>query len=209
LNDSSTRLEDAVEKIKEFTKHTSANNIIVTYAAANSGESISDEFFVVKGTDSLKEKWTENSTVVSGDFTKQLLDCSLMLGNASTTCLESLAFGIPVVTLLDTPGAYPGLEAEERGQGEAIARNILEMTRLKTPIITVVIGEGASGGAVGIGVGDLVYMMENTWYSVILLNLVLLYHLEVFLSNCLAYSYKNHFQWLSILLEEVHYCLTP
>jgi acetyl-CoA carboxylase carboxyl transferase subunit alpha len=76
-------------------------------------------------------------------------------------------FGIPVITLLDTPGAYPGLEAEERGQGEAIARNILEMTRLKTPIITVVIGEGASGGALGIGVGDKVYMMENTWYSVI------------------------------------------
>lgn len=76
-------------------------------------------------------------------------------------------FGIPVITLLDTPGAYPGLEAEERGQGEAIARNIFEMTRLQTPIITIVIGEGASGGAVGIGVGDLVYMMENTWYSVI------------------------------------------
>ncbi|SNR64669.1 acetyl-CoA carboxylase carboxyl transferase subunit alpha [Lutibacter agarilyticus] len=76
-------------------------------------------------------------------------------------------FGIPVVTLLDTPGAYPGLEAEERGQGEAIARNIFEMTRLKTPIITIVIGEGASGGAVGIGVGDRVYMMENTWYTVI------------------------------------------
>ncbi|MDV7187243.1 acetyl-CoA carboxylase carboxyltransferase subunit alpha [Lutibacter sp. TH_r2] len=76
-------------------------------------------------------------------------------------------FGIPVITLLDTPGAYPGLEAEERGQGEAIARNIFEMTKLKTPIITVVIGEGASGGAVGIGVGDRVYMMENTWYSVI------------------------------------------
>ncbi|MFK5959117.1 MAG: acetyl-CoA carboxylase carboxyltransferase subunit alpha [Lutibacter sp.] len=76
-------------------------------------------------------------------------------------------FDIPVVTLLDTPGAYPGLEAEERGQGEAIARNILEMTRLKTPIITIVIGEGASGGALGIGVGDKVFMMENTWYSVI------------------------------------------
>ena len=76
-------------------------------------------------------------------------------------------FGIPVVTLLDTPGAYPGLEAEERGQGEAIAKNILEMTRLKTPIITIVIGEGASGGAVGIGVGNKVYMMENTWYTVI------------------------------------------
>tara|TARA_R110000787_G_scaffold283347_1_gene396015 strand:+ start:6275 stop:7228 length:954 start_codon:yes stop_codon:yes gene_type:complete len=76
-------------------------------------------------------------------------------------------FRIPVVTLLDTPGAYPGLEAEERGQGEAIARNILEMTRLKTPIITIVIGEGASGGALGIGVGNKVYMMENTWYTVI------------------------------------------
>ena len=76
-------------------------------------------------------------------------------------------FGIPVVTLIDTPGAYPGLEAEERGQGEAIARNIFEMTRLKVPIITVIIGEGASGGALGIGVGDKVLMLENTWYSVI------------------------------------------
>jgi len=76
-------------------------------------------------------------------------------------------FGIPVVTLIDTPGAYPGLEAEERGQGEAIARNIIEMMRLKVPIITVIVGEGASGGALGIGVGDKVYMLENTWYSVI------------------------------------------
>ena len=76
-------------------------------------------------------------------------------------------FGIPVITLIDTPGAYPGLEAEERGQGEAIARNILEMMRLKVPIITVIVGEGASGGALGIGVGDKVYMLENTWYSVI------------------------------------------
>jgi acetyl-CoA carboxylase carboxyl transferase subunit alpha len=76
-------------------------------------------------------------------------------------------FNIPVVTLIDTPGAYPGLEAEERGQGEAIARNILEMVRLKVPIICVIVGEGASGGALGIGVGDRVLMMENTWYSVI------------------------------------------
>jgi len=76
-------------------------------------------------------------------------------------------FGVPVVTFVDTPGAYPGLEAEERGQGEAIARNILEMTRLKVPIIVVIIGEGASGGALGIGVGDKVLMLENTWYSVI------------------------------------------
>ncbi len=76
-------------------------------------------------------------------------------------------FGIPVVCLIDTPGAYPGIEAEERGQGEAIARNILEMTRLKVPIIVIIIGEGASGGALGIGVGDKVLMLENTWYSVI------------------------------------------
>lgn len=76
-------------------------------------------------------------------------------------------FGRPVVTLIDTPGAYPGLEAEERGQGEAIARNLLEMSQLKVPIICVIIGEGASGGALGIGVGDKVFMLENTWYSVI------------------------------------------
>ncbi|MFN0201715.1 MAG: acetyl-CoA carboxylase carboxyltransferase subunit alpha [Bacteroidia bacterium] len=76
-------------------------------------------------------------------------------------------FGLPVVCLIDTPGAYPGLEAEERGQGEAIARNLMEMAVLKVPIICIVIGEGASGGALGIGIGDKVYMMENTWYSVI------------------------------------------
>ncbi len=76
-------------------------------------------------------------------------------------------FNIPVVCLIDTPGAYPGIEAEERGQGEAIARNIMEMTRLKVPIIVAIIGEGASGGALGIGVGDKVLMLENTWYSVI------------------------------------------
>ncbi|MEO6637134.1 MAG: acetyl-CoA carboxylase carboxyltransferase subunit alpha [Ginsengibacter sp.] len=76
-------------------------------------------------------------------------------------------FEKPIVTFIDTPGAYPGLEAEERGQGEAIARNIYEMLRLKVPVICVIIGEGASGGALGIGVGDRVLMMENTWYSVI------------------------------------------
>ena len=76
-------------------------------------------------------------------------------------------FNKPVITLIDTPGAYPGLEAEKRGQGEAIARNIIEMTRLKTPIICVIIGEGASGGALGIGVGDHVLMLNNAWYSVI------------------------------------------
>lgn len=76
-------------------------------------------------------------------------------------------FNKPIITLIDTPGAYPGLEAEERGQGEAIARNIYEMIRLKVPVICVIIGEGASGGAMGIGVGDKVFMMENTWYTVI------------------------------------------
>lgn len=76
-------------------------------------------------------------------------------------------FGKPIVCLIDTPGAYPGLEAEERGQGEAIARNIIEMLQIKVPIICIIIGEGASGGALGIGVGDKVLMLENTWYSVI------------------------------------------
>ena len=76
-------------------------------------------------------------------------------------------FNRPVITLLDTPGAYPGLEAEQRGQAEAIARNLFEMSRLKVPIIVCIIGEGASGGALGIGIGDRVLMLQNTWYSVI------------------------------------------
>ena len=76
-------------------------------------------------------------------------------------------FNKPVVTFIDTPGAFPGLEAEERGQGEAIARNLYEMAQLEVPIICIIIGEGASGGALGIGVGDRVIMLENTWYSVI------------------------------------------
>jgi len=76
-------------------------------------------------------------------------------------------FNKPIVTLIDTPGAYPGLEAEERGQAEAIARNIIEMVQLKVPVVNIVIGEGASGGALGIGVGDTTLMLENTWYSVI------------------------------------------
>jgi len=76
-------------------------------------------------------------------------------------------FGKPIVTLIDTPGAFPGLEAEERGQGEAIARNLKEMFKLKVPVICIIIGEGASGGALGIAIGDRVFMLENTWYSVI------------------------------------------
>src|SRR6185369_9460047 len=76
-------------------------------------------------------------------------------------------FNKPIVTLIDTPGAFPGLEAEERGQGEAIARNLKEMFMLKVPVICIIIGEGASGGALGIAIGDRVLMLENTWYSVI------------------------------------------
>src|SRR6185436_6347818 len=76
-------------------------------------------------------------------------------------------FNKPIITMVDTPGAFPGIEAEERGQGEAIARNIYEMLRLKVPVICIIIGEGASGGAMGIGVGDRVLMLENTWYTVI------------------------------------------
>ena len=76
-------------------------------------------------------------------------------------------FKIPVITLIDTPGAYPGIEAEERGQAEAIAKNLFEMSRLRVPIIVTIIGEGASGGALGIGVGDRILMLQNTWYSVI------------------------------------------
>lgn len=76
-------------------------------------------------------------------------------------------FNIPIVSFIDTPGAFPGLEAEERGQGEAIAKNLMEMFTLKVPMICIIIGEGASGGALGIGIGDKVLMMENTWYSVI------------------------------------------
>jgi acetyl-CoA carboxylase carboxyl transferase subunit alpha len=76
-------------------------------------------------------------------------------------------FNKPIITLIDTPGAYPGLEAEERGQGEAIAKNLIEMFQLKVPVMCIVIGEGASGGALGIGIGDKVMMLENTWYSVI------------------------------------------
>src|SRR4051812_6819737 len=76
-------------------------------------------------------------------------------------------FNKPVITLIDTPGAFPGVEAEERGQGEAIARNLFEMAKLRVPVICIIIGEGASGGALGIGIGDKVLMLENTWYSVI------------------------------------------
>ena len=76
-------------------------------------------------------------------------------------------FKVPVITMLDTPGAYPGIEAEERGQAEAIARNLLEMSRLRVPIIVTIIGEGASGGALGLGIGDRILMLQNTWYSVI------------------------------------------
>ena len=99
---------------------------------------------------------------------RNVKDDKAMIGGLGKIGDQSFMFiGIPVVTFIDTPGAYPGLEAEERGQGEAIARNILEMSRLKVPVICIVIGEGASGGALGIGVGDKFLMLENAWFSVI------------------------------------------
>ena len=87
--------------------------------------------------------------------------------SSNSSIRKGTKFKKPVITLLDTPGAYPGLEAEERGQAEAIARNLFEMARLKVPIIVVIIGEGASGGALGMGIGDRILMLEYSWYSVI------------------------------------------
>src|SRR5438046_2699736 len=108
-----------------------------------------------------------------GRDTKEKLRCQFGLAHPegyrkALRCMKlAEKFGLPVVTLIDTPGAYPGIGAEERGQAESIARNLMEMSRLRTPIITVVTGEGGSGGALGIGVGDRVAMMEYAWYSVI------------------------------------------
>jgi acetyl-CoA carboxylase carboxyl transferase subunit alpha len=108
-----------------------------------------------------------------GRDTKEKVKCSFGLAHPegyrkALRCMKMAEkFGLPVVTLIDTPGAYPGIGAEERGQAESIARNLLEMSRLKTPIISIVTGEGGSGGALGIGVADRVAMMEFAWYSVI------------------------------------------
>lgn len=108
-----------------------------------------------------------------GRDTKEKIDCYFGMAHPegyrkALRCMKlAEKFGLPVVTFIDTPGAYPGIGAEERGQAESIARNLLEMSRLKTPIISVVIGEGGSGGALGIGVADRVAMLEYAWYSVI------------------------------------------
>lgn len=108
-----------------------------------------------------------------GRDTKEKVKCSFGLAHPegyrkALRCMKlAEKFGLPVVTLIDTPGAYPGIGAEERGQAESIARNLLEMSRLKTPIVSIVTGEGGSGGALGIGVADRVAMMEFAWYSVI------------------------------------------
>jgi acetyl-CoA carboxylase carboxyl transferase subunit alpha len=97
------------------------------------------------------------------------LEWPILKGYRKALRLMKLAekYNKPIVTLIDTPGAFPGLEAEERGQGKAIARNLKEMFMLKVPVICIIIGEGASGGALGIAIGDRVFMLENTWYSVI------------------------------------------
>ena len=108
-----------------------------------------------------------------GRDTAERLKCNFGLGHPegyrkALRCMKlAEKFGLPVVTLIDTPGAYPGIGAEERGQAESIARNLMEMSRLRTPVVSVVIGEGGSGGALGIGVADRVAMMEFAWYSVI------------------------------------------
>jgi acetyl-CoA carboxylase carboxyl transferase subunit alpha len=108
-----------------------------------------------------------------GRDTKEKVRCSFGLAHPegyrkALRCMKlAEKFGLPVVTFIDTPGAYPGIGAEERGQAESIARNLLEMARLRTPIVSVVTGEGGSGGALGIGVADRVAMMEFAWYSVI------------------------------------------
>ena len=108
-----------------------------------------------------------------GRDTKEKVKCHFGLAHPegyrkALRCMKlAEKFGLPVVTLIDTPGAYPGIEAEERGQAESIARNLMEMSRLRSPIVSIIIGEGGSGGALGIGVADRVYMMEFAWYSVI------------------------------------------
>jgi acetyl-CoA carboxylase carboxyl transferase subunit alpha len=134
---------------------------------------VKDDKAIVGGFGSVDEKTVMFIGQQKGNTTKQRQYRNFGMANPEgyrkALRLMKLAekFGKPVVTLIDTPGAYPGLEAEERGQGEAIARNLYEMSKLKVPVICIIIGEGASGGALGIGIGDKVLMLENTWYSVI------------------------------------------
>lgn len=153
----------------EYIQHITDNTFIEFFGDRNVG----DDKAVVGGMGSVSGQTVMFIGQQKGSTTKlrQYRNFGMMNpeGYRKALRLMKLAekFNKPVVTLIDTPGAYPGLEAEERGQGEAIARNIYEMSQLQVPVICIIIGEGASGGALGIGIGDRVLMLENTWYSVI------------------------------------------
>ena len=193
LSDSIRKLQDqVVERRREITSHLTPwqkvqlsrhldrpytlkyiEKICTNFVELHGDRNVKDDKAMVGGFASI-----DNQTVMiigqqKGINTKMRQLCNFGMANPEgyrkALRIMKLAekFDKPVITLIDTPGAYPGLEAEERGQGEAIARNIYEMCRLKVPIICVIIGEGASGGALGIGVGDKVFMLENTWYTVI------------------------------------------
>jgi acetyl-CoA carboxylase carboxyl transferase subunit alpha len=173
LNDSIRQLEEKIqEKRKEITQSlTNWQKVQLSrhpdrpYTLAYI-KRMCENFVELHGDRSFKD-----DKAIVGGFAQLEGETVMIIGQQKgiNTKMRKLAekFNKPVITLVDTPGAYPGIEAEERGQGEAIARNIFEMIRLRVPVICVIIGEGASGGAMGIGVGDRVYMMENTWYTVI------------------------------------------
>ena len=155
----------ALSYIQSFTE----NNFIEMFG----DRTVKDDKAIVGGFGSMDGRTVMFIAQQKGNTTKQRQYRNFGMANPEgyrkALRLMKLAekFNKPVITLIDTPGAYPGLEAEERGQGEAIARNLFEMSKLRVPVICVVIGEGASGGALGIGIGDRVLMLENTWYSVI------------------------------------------
>lgn len=193
MSDSIQKLQDAIiEKRKEITEHLTpwqrvqlsrhpdrpytlkyVNNIFTDFVELHGDRNVKDDKAMVGGFAQLNGETVMVIGQQKGNNTKmrQLRNFGMANpeGYRKALRLMRLAekFNKPVITFVDTPGAFPGLEAEERGQGEAIARNIYEMIRLKVPIIVVIIGEGASGGAFGIGVGDRTLMMENTWYTVI------------------------------------------
>ncbi len=193
MSDSIQKLQDAIiDKRREITEHLTPwqrvqlsrhpdrpytlkyiDNIFTDFVELHGDRNVKDDKAMVGGFAQLNGETVMVIGQQKGNNTKmrQLRNFGMANpeGYRKALRLMRLAekFNKPVITLVDTPGAFPGLEAEERGQGEAIARNIYEMIRLKVPIIVVIIGEGASGGAFGIGVGDRTLMMENTWYTVI------------------------------------------
>ena len=193
MSDSIQKLQDAIiEKRKEITEHLTPwqrvqlsrhpdrpytlkyiEKIFTDFVELHGDRNVKDDKAMVGGFAQLNGETVMVIGQQKGNTTKmrQLRNFGMANpeGYRKALRLMRLAekFNKPVITFVDTPGAFPGLEAEERGQGEAIARNIYEMIRLKVPVIIVIIGEGASGGAFGIGVGDRTLMMENTWYTVI------------------------------------------